>query len=288
MQTFCGRIKHVYEEERIFEIEYRHRVYFFHITRSQMKKFQAYLENGLFVFFKAFDTPKKYGKYVAYDIITFVKLIRQVGRKTITYYDIQTIKEGVRKLLKKDTYRMFLDLEFTMPPYNYSSDGEIKFYSEIIQYGFYLEDENGNLIDSACGMIRPTCPLSISNRTCDFLHVNKEKLLKAPYYSKFYKTIGEYMMLYQPVIYIWGKNDYLMIEKSYVLNNVKPLTTRKNFVNLMQIMKNYYSLKDDIGLYAAFELLGKEPPMAIQDHDALHDSMATLELFHLFEKEINQ
>ena len=38
----------------------------------------------------------------------------------------------------------------------------------------------------------------------------------------------------------------------------------------------------------AFELLGKEPPMAIQDHDALHDSMATLELFHLFEKEINQ
>ena len=120
MQTFCGRIRNVYIEDRIFEIYYKKRIYHFHLTRSQMKKFEPYLQDGLYVFFKAFDESKKYGRYMAYDVINFIKLVRHVGRKTIVYYDIQTIKEGVRKLLKKDGYRLFLDLEFTMPPYNYN------------------------------------------------------------------------------------------------------------------------------------------------------------------------
>ena len=69
---------------------------------------------------------------------------------------------------------------------------------------------------------------------------------------------------------------------------VKPVTERKNFVNLMQIIKNYYGIKNDIGLYAAFELLGAKPPLVEQDHNALHDAAATLEVFHLFENEINK
>ena len=96
------------------------------------------------------------------------------------------------------------------------------------------------------------------------------------------------MMFFQPTIYVWGKNDYLMIDKSYKLHNVKPVTERKNFVNLMQIIKNYYGIKNDIGLYAAFELLGAKPPLVEQDHNALHDAAATLEVFHLFENEINK
>lgn len=288
MQTFCGRIRNVYIEDRIFEIYYKKRIYHFHLTRSQMKKFEPYLQDGLYVFFKAFDESKKYGRYMAYDVINFIKLVRHVGRKTIVYYDIQTIKEGVRKLLKKDGYRLFLDLEFTMPPYNYNHSSKEQFFSEIVQYGMYIEDSSGNIIDSSDGLIRPKCKLGISDRMLEFIHVSKEKLEHAPYYSKFYNKLRDYMMYYQPTIYVWGKNDYLMIDKSFKLHNVKPVTERKNYVNLMQIIKNYYGIKNDIGLYAAFELLGAKPPLEVQDHDALHDASATLEVFHLFENEINK
>jgi sporulation inhibitor KapD len=182
---------------------------------------------------------------------------------------------------------MFIDLEFTMPPYNYQHNNATElFYSEIIEYGIYIEDSLGNGIDSAKGFIRPKCELGINERTCEFVHVSKEKLKNAPYYSNFYDTLNDFIMCYQPTIYIWGKNDYLMIDKSYKLYNVKPITERKNFINLMQIMKNYFNLKDDIGLYNAFDLLGSPTPMATQDHDAYHDTLATVELFHLFLKEI--
>lgn len=288
MQSFCGRISCIYEEDRIFELVYKKRVYHFHLTRSQMKKFQPYLQDGLYVFFQAFDEGKKYGRFVAYDVINFIKLVRHVGRKTIVYYDIQTIKEGVKKLLKKDGYRLFIDLEFTMPPYNYTHNGENNFYSEIVQYGMYLEDANGNAIDSTEGLVRPTCNLGLSDRMIEFLHISKTKLEKAPYYSSFYKALNDYMMMYQPTIYVWGKNDYLMIDKSYKLHNVKPITERKHFVNLMQIIKNYYGIKNDIGLYSAFELLGAKPPREVQDHNALHDALATVEVYHLFEQEINK
>ena len=40
----------------------------------------------------------------------------------------------------------------------------------------------------------------------------KEKLENAPYYSKFYNQLNYFMMTYQPTIYVWGKNDYLMID----------------------------------------------------------------------------
>ena len=285
MQTFCGRIKAVYEDERIFELMYKKRIYYFHLTRSQMKKFQPYLQEGLYVFFKAYDEEKKYDRFICYDVINFIKLVRHAGRRTIVYYDIQTIKEGVKKLLKKDGYRLFIDLEFTMPPFNYVS-GEKTFYSEIVQYGMYLEDSNGNIIDSAEGLLRPTCEQGISDRMIEFLKISKTKLEKAPYYSTFYKTLNDFMMMYQPTIYVWGKNDYLMIDKSYKLHNVKPITERKHFVNLMQIIKNYYGIKNDIGLYAAFDLLGCKPPLEVQDHNALHDAQATLEIYHLFEKDI--
>lgn len=291
MKSFCGVIRNFDEENRLFDLEYKGRIYYFHLTRSQLKKFSVYLQTGLYVFFKTFDEPKRVNKVMAFEIINFIKLVRHKTHRTVTYYDIQTIKDGVKKLLKKDNYRMFIDLEFTMPPFGYSHQNWMnkgKFYSEIIQYGIYLEDSSGNAIDSAKGFIRPKCELGINERTCEFVHLSKNELRHAPYYSKFYNILKNYMMMYQPVIYIWGKNDYLMIERSYKIQGAKPITERKNFINLMQIMKNYYNVKDDIGLYNAFDLLGASRPMEVQDHDAFHDTLATVEVFHHFLNEIGE
>ena len=55
----------------------------------------------------------------------------------------------------------------------------------------------------------------------------------------------------------------------------------------MQVIKNYYGIKADIGLFHAYELFNSKPPYE-QDHNALNDALATSEIFKLFQKEINE
>ena len=54
----------------------------------------------------------------------------------------------------------------------------------------------------------------------------------------------------------------------------------------MQVIKNYYNIKTDIGLFNAYHLFGRLP-VEEQDHNALHDAVATAEVFKLFQKEIS-
>lgn len=61
---------------------------------------------------------------------------------------------------------MFLDLEFSMPPHGYVHGNG--FVSEIIEYGLYLEDNEGNLITTEWGMIKPRHEIGINSRTIEF------------------------------------------------------------------------------------------------------------------------
>ena len=76
-----------------------------------------------------------------------------------------------------------------------------------------------------------------------------------------------------------------MLNNFYEQHNFRPITSRQNFVNLMQVIKNYYGIKSDIGLFSAYEMFNSEPPMA-QDHNALNDAFATSEIYRLFKKKI--
>ena len=49
MEKICGRIRNVDFENRTFEIVKRKKIEFFYLTRSQMKKFKAYLQEDLLV-----------------------------------------------------------------------------------------------------------------------------------------------------------------------------------------------------------------------------------------------
>ena len=66
----------------------------------------------------------------------------------------------------------------------------------------------------------------------------------------------------------------------------KPITKRKDFINLMQVIKNYYSIKDDIGLFKAVDWLENKESKEEQEHDALDDAFMTMKVFHLFKKRI--
>lgn len=285
MRLVYGTIRFFEDETRIFEILLDRKVQKFYLTRSQYKKFKPYLSEGLVVHFTCKDDKIHQAGYSVYEVISFIKMVRHMPRKTIVYYDLSTIKQGVKKIINRDGYRMFLDLEFTMPPHGYTHGSG--FVSEIIQYGFCLEDETGQIITTEWDMVKPKMQIGINTRTTEFLKTTMDKIRNAPSCYKFYNKLKDIITYYQPTIYVWGRNDIIMLDSFYQMNNLKPLVERKKFVNLMQVMKNYFGIKTDIGLFNAYELFNTTP-INKQDHNALNDAIATSEIFKLFQKELNK
>ena len=230
------------------------------------------------------ETRTNQSGFLVYEVVHFIKMLRHLPRKTIVYYDISTIKQGVKKIFSRDGYRLFLDLEFSMPPHGYVHGNG--FVSEIIEYGLYLEDNEGNLITTEWGMIKPRHKIGINSRTIEFLKISENDLRYAPSPYKFYKKFKTLLTAYQPTIYVWGKNDISMLDSFYKENKFVKLAERKNFINLMQVIKNYYGIKTDIGLYNAYEFFNVKQPKE-QDHNALNDAVATADIFKLFQKELN-
>lgn len=284
MQLVCGTIRGFSEENRIFEIRDKNRVKFYYLSRSQYKRFKPYLNEGLVVHFTCKETRTNQSGFLVYEVVHFIKMLRHLPRKTIVYYDISTIKQGVKKIFSRDGYRLFLDLEFSMPPQGYVHGNG--FVSEIIEYGLYLEDNEGNLITTEWGMIKPRHEIGINSRTIEFLKISENDLRYAPSPYKFYKKFKTLLTAYQPTIYVWGKNDISMLDSFYKENKFVKLAERKNFINLMQVIKNYYGIKTDIGLFNAYEFFNVKQPKE-QDHNALNDAVATADIFKLFQKELN-
>ena len=68
----------------------------------------------------------------------------------------------------------------------------------------------------------------------------------------------------------------LCIERK--LNN---FTKRMRFLDLLNLHKVYYGLKNDIGLFNAYNLYSNERLVG-QKHDALEDAIITMEIFKNF------
>lgn len=285
MQTVYGRIRKINLHERVFEMVLKNRVEFFYFSRSQLKKFRSYLYEGLYVHFRCKDNKIKKNGFMVREVLSFTRLTRNTPRNLIVYFDLDEIKVGVSKLLSRDTYRMFIDFEFTMPPYNYEHGHN--FIPEIIQYGIYLEDAEGNLVLTEHNNVLPKDVNKISDRTYAFLNLSSKDFKNAQTYNEFYRTLQDIITFYQPVVYVWGKNDIFVLNSSCDLHKKPKLIDRSQIINIMQVIKNYYSIKSDIGLFNAYELFGKKAPME-QDHDSLNDAVTTSEIFHLFLEKINK
>ena len=55
MHLVYGRVRKVHPKARIFEILKRNKIEYYYLSRSQMKKFNSYLQEGLFVYFNVSD-----------------------------------------------------------------------------------------------------------------------------------------------------------------------------------------------------------------------------------------
>ena len=153
MRQYSGKIRKIHIEERVFEILVKDKVEFFYLSRSQMKKFSMYLQVGLFVYLTCKSDASVHGKFKAYEVINFTKMIYIKGHRRTVYFDIDTIKMGVASVLNRNTNRMFLDMEFTMPSYDFNN--EKPFVAEIIQYGILIENPDGQVILSESSFVKP-------------------------------------------------------------------------------------------------------------------------------------
>ena len=77
------------------------------------------------------------------------------------------------------------------------------------------------------------------------------------------------------------------MENSFKINHLHPLDIRNRYMNLMQIIKNYYCYKQEKGLFSTYQEMTKVEEED-QIHDALEDAIIERRIFHLFKDEINK
>ena len=117
------------------------------------------------------------------------------------------------------------------------------------------------------------------------LKITQEEVDKGIDYIEFYNHFKEVIEKYNPAIIVWGRNDFLALRESYKYNKVPSLKKKTRYINLLKLHKNYFNLKNDLGLFNALNLYTVREDK--QAHNALDDAQVTREIFNGFKKAIN-
>lgn len=275
-----GKIHQILKRERIISIVINSRLEYFHMTNRFMKDFKAYLFKKPYVFMEVDDNYVIHNYHKCREINHFIKIVQPTRKGNEVYYDISVIQDGVKSLINKSHYRLFIDLEFSlMSPLS-------RGVSEIVQYGFILEDENGNMIMEDSSLVKPLNKKALNIKTLLFLSRSLEDFDNACEYIEFYQLLSNIIDKYDPKIYAWGQNDILALENSFKVNHLKPLDIRNRYINLMHVIKNYYSYKQEKGLFSTYQEMTHTEETS-QIHDALEDALIEREIFYMFKEEIN-
>lgn len=281
----AGIIYSVDLKNRIFSLNLGRRLAFYYISNNLMKKFKKYLYKGNYVSFVIDDsTLSKRGNVMAYTV-SYFKEISVPGRygKDI-FYSKKDIKDEMKTFINSLSNLLFVDIEMSMP--SYSERG--KFLSELIQIGFFILDKSGEILEKNNIYVKPTINKFLTDRTEDFLDINYSFLEKnGVSYIDFYNSFKIVLEKYNPTIIVFGKNDRKFLESSYHVNSLPSLTEKSRFVNLNQILKNYYDLANDPGLFKMYEKMYNKSPKP-QKHDALEDAYYTYLVYEKFKGEVNK
>ncbi|MDD3191230.1 MAG: exonuclease domain-containing protein [Bacilli bacterium] len=276
-----GKIHHINREYRLLSIIINKRLAYFHITHKMMKDFKSYFYQLPYVQFQPEKNYMIINGVRAREVACFHKIMIPSVYQYKTFYDINHIRKAVKQLLDKPTYKLFLDLEFTMP-----SSIKPK-ASEIVQYGMILEDDKGQVILESSALVNPLYSKALNNKTLKFLSREAKDFNQAVSYIAFYQLLEQIIRDYDAKIVAWGRNDILALERSFKTNHLRPLDIRNRYMNLMQIIKNYYSFRQEKGLFPMYqELTNKEAK--VQIHDALEDAKIAREIYYLFKEKMIQ
>lgn len=276
-----GRLHTLDSDERIITIKHRRAIKSYYIQRSLFNEMEKYLTPNRFLQFEiAKETRIKRKRRIA-TIDHFIRIQSLRTRESITYYDIRQHKTETRALMNRLNYKCFLDLEMSMHPYYVDKN----FVQEVIQVGYLLVDEQDNIIQEYDTMIRPTRHKKITKRTKKFLKISQEDVDKGIDFETFYNDFETMINTYHPAIFIWGKNDYLALREGYRVNHLPTLKDQTRYINLLQLHKNHFHLKNDLGLFNALSLYQNVKHKQV--HNALDDAYATFEIYKGFKKVLN-
>ncbi|MFW5893358.1 MAG: exonuclease domain-containing protein, partial [Bacillota bacterium] len=268
MPTVFGKIISIDSRRRTIDIIHRRKKKTCYFQRSHFNTFASFLRPGHFVVLKV-SNPRRKRDYKAHIVKDVKKLIQPLGGKRRVLFSTDRLKREIRAFIDGLGKKLFLDLEMSMHPYTVDKS----FKQEIIQAGYILVDENDRVVREYATYIRPTRHKKLSKRTLKFLTLNQDDVDEGIPFETFYNHLRKILTDHDPAIIVWGKNDFLSLDEAYRLNNLPSLANESRFVNLLQLHKNYFRYKDDVGLKTAFTMYGNT--LKTQRHDAYEDAWMT-------------
>ncbi len=277
-----GPLHSVIVENRIVSIKQNHRVSYYYMAKGLYNTFLQYLNEGIYLFMTVSEHERKVKGVMAKTVESLEKIIYPDKQNPRIFYDTQIIKSGIKNIMNGTQYKLFLDLEMSMPPYqNYEH-----FVSEIIQSGLVLVDGVGNVLEKHTDFVKPTLFKELSNRTKKFLKITQETIDHGMTYIDFYRKLERILKTYRPMVVVWGQNDIIEIKKSTLNHHLPDITRNVQFIDLLKLHKLFFGLKNDLGLFNAHNLYATID-LDEQAHDALEDAMVTKSVFESFKKVCN-
>lgn len=266
-------------DNQIITLKFNNGLKNYYFQKSLYKKFKRFLSLNEVIDLVAYDDESLHNGVFSYQVMYVVELVLILPKKNKVFYDKSYLNNSMLDFFKSINNKLFIDLEMTMPNYNSTGD----FTPELIQAGFFVVNKDNQIIEQYNYHIRPTVSKYLNKRTKKFLHLDNSSFDEVSYY-KFYNKFKALLNKYKPAVITFGKNDKLFLESSYKLNNLPSLTFISRFVNLSHIIKNYYELKNDPGLFSLYEKyygINREQP-----HDALDDARVTQKVYDAFIKDL--
>ena len=273
----------VIESKRLITIKDKRKLVYYYMSKSMFKQFMQYFSPGIYVFMTVKKVPRTYRGLLVKNVLSIDKILSPSKNNPKVYYDISIIKIGIKSLINQNRFRLFIDFEMTMPPYTNYQD----FTSEIIQAGYTLTDNEGKVIDEYQSFIKPKLHPELSIRTKKFLNISQEDVDNGKPYPKFHSKITEVLKEYNPLIYVWGKNDQRELSKLNRLYHLTNFTMHAQFIDLLSLHKTYYGLKNDLGLFNAYNNYYDSSKSFPQQHDAFEDAQITKDIFYAFKDVCN-
>ncbi|HHX78761.1 MAG TPA: hypothetical protein GX695_03290 [Acholeplasmataceae bacterium] len=278
-----GKIIETFPSERLVKIKNRKRIYYVYLTRKFFRDFGPYFYEYPYVIIEVGQIKKIHHGFSCFELTAFKKVTQFISRSRKVFFDIDKIRESIKTIVNKDSNLIFLDLEFSLPSYNPKK----RTPAEIIQYGLVLTDSFGNVITASKNLVKPNKFYSLNKKTLRFLNRDIYDFEEAVDYIEFYQILEKLIKEYDAKIIAWGRNDIITMEKSFKINRLYPLELKERYINIMQLMKTYYNLKNDLGLFDTYQMM-VSGNIDSQTHDAYEDAVVMMDIFFEFKKLINE
>jgi len=267
-------IYHIDANHPIFYIILEGRKIGFYLSNRLSKIFMSYLDQGVLVDFEIQPKMKKIGNMYYYQVAHFNQIIRLNPYQI--HYDLFHLRDEMKSVLDQHRYYLFIDFEMTMPGYQLEA-----FRPEIIQVGYVLAQAQKDAILQDGYYVLPKEDRILSKRTKRFLKLDEASFFQeAVPYEVFYDKLKAIMDTYHPKLVVWGKNDLSALHDSFILHQQTKLTQDDDFIDLLKLHKDYFNLKDDLGLFKAYQTYYNVE--YDQSHDAKDDAMVTKLVFDAF------